>query len=252
MLKKRLIPVLLLKQGRMVKGTQFQNYRDTGDPISAARIYNAQKADELAFLDIDASREHRGTLLSIIEKVSEECFMPFTVGGGVRSVEDVRNLLKAGADKILINSAGVENPRLVAEVGNTFGNQCVVAGVDARYENGGYRVYTHGGRVPTNVDLVDHIRRLQEMGAGEIFINSIDRDGMMTGYDQDLIKTVVSATKLPVIACGGAGNFQHLADALGAYGAHAVACASLFHFGDNNPIRARAFLKNSGIPVKNI
>lgn len=252
MLKKRLIPVLLLKQGRMVKGRQFRDYRDTGDPISAARIYNAQKTDELVFLDIDASHENRRTLVHVIEEVSKECFMPFTVGGGVRAIEDVRNLLKAGADKVLINSAAVENPQLVTDAANVFGRQCIVAGIDARRENSRYRVYVQGAKVPTNVDLVEHVRCLETMGAGEIFINSIDQDGMMNGYDHDLLKLVVAATKLPVIACGGAGNFQHLVDAFDIYGVHAVACASLFHFGDNNPIRARAFLRNKGVPVKNV
>lgn len=252
MLKKRLIPVLLLRNGRMVKGRQFRDYRDTGDPISASRIYNAQKADELAFLDIEASRENRGTLLNIIEEVSMECFMPFTVGGGVRTVEDVRNLLKAGADKVLINSAAVENPRLITEAANAFGKQCLVVGVDVRREEAGYRVYTHCGRRPTDLDFGEHILRLDGLGAGEIFINSIDRDGMMQGYDGELLQEAVSNTNLPVIACGGAGNFQHLADAFDLYGVHAVACASLFHFGDNNPIRARAFLKNRGIAVKNV
>lgn len=220
--------------------------------MSAARIYNAQKADELAFLDIDAHHENRGTLLRIIEEVSRECFMPFTVGGGIRSPDDVRNLLKAGADKVLINSAVVGNPQLVADAAEIFGTQCIVAGVDVRKEHDRYRVYSHGGRVPADIDLVEHVRRLEKMGAGEIFINSIDQDGMMTGYDQDLLRLVVGTTHIPVVACGGAGNFQHLADAFQNCGVHAVACASLFHFGDNNPIRARSYLKNKGIPVKNV
>jgi cyclase len=251
-LKRRLIPVLLLREGRMVKGKQFSNYRDTGDPVSAARIYNAQKADELAFFDIDAHHENRGTLLRIIEQVSHECFMPFTVGGGVRSTEDVRNLLKAGADKVLINSAAVKNPQLVADAADIFGRQCIVAGVDVRKECDRYRVYSDGARVAADIDLIEHVRNLERLGAGEILINSIDQDGMMNGYDQDLLRLVVAATTLPVVACGGAGNFQHLADAFEKCGVHAVACASLFHFGDNNPIRARAFLKNKGIPVKNV
>ncbi|MBU4201254.1 MAG: glycosyl amidation-associated protein WbuZ [Verrucomicrobia bacterium] len=252
MLKKRLIPVLLLKNGRMVKGRQFRDYRDTGDPISASRIYNAQKADELMFLDIDASSEGRSTLLHVVQKVSEECFMPFTVGGGVQTVDDVRNLLNAGADKVLINSAAVTNPSLVEQAANMFGQQCIISGVDVRREDGHYRIYTHGASKPTDLDLVQYIHQLEEKGAGEFLINSIDRDGMMIGYDGELLKLAVSATKRPVIACGGAGNFQHLAEAFGVYGVHAVACASLFHFGDNNPIRARAFLKNQGIPVKNV
>ena len=252
MLKKRLIPVLLLQQGRMVKGRQFRDFRDTGDPISATRIYNAQKADELVFLDIEASRENRKTLLNIIEEVSTECFMPFTVGGGVRTVDEVRELLKTGADKVLINSAAIERPSLIADATRIFGKQCIVAGIDAKREGCAYRVYSHSARLRTGVDLVEHIRCMEKMGAGEILINSIDNDGMMKGYDPDLLKLVVAATRLPIIACGGAGNFGHLVDAFRLYGVHAVACASLFHFGDNNPIRARAYLKNQGIAVKNV
>jgi imidazole glycerol-phosphate synthase subunit HisF len=251
-LKKRLIPVLLLKNGRMVKGRQFRDYRDTGDPISASRIYNAQKADELMFLDIDASRDGRSALLQVVQKVSEECFMPFTVGGGVRTIDDIRDLLHAGADKVLINTSAATNPAFVEQAANIFGCQCIVSGVDVRKENGRYRVYTHCGSRRTDLDLCQHIQRLEAMGTGEILINSIDNDGMMKGYDGDLLKMVVSITKRPVIACGGAGNFQHLFDAFYLYGVHAVACASLFHFGDNNPIRARSFLKNKGIPVKTV
>ena len=252
MLKNRLIPVLLLKNGRMVKGQQFRDYRDTGDPISASRIYNAQKTDELMFLDIDASRDGRSALLQVVQKVSEECFMPFTVGGGVRTIDDIRDLLNAGADKVLINTSAATNPSLVEQAANMFGRQCIVSGVDVRKENEKYRIYTHCGSQPTDLDLTQHVQKLEVMGTGEFLINSIDRDGMMNGYDGVLLKMVVSMTKRPVIACGGAGNFQHLFDAFDLYGAHAVACASLFHFGDNNPIRARSFLKNKGIPVKNV
>jgi imidazole glycerol-phosphate synthase subunit HisF len=252
MLKKRLIPVLLLKNSRMVKGRQFHDYRDTGDPVSAAKIYNAQKADELMFLDIDASRDGRSTLLQVVEKVSKECFMPFTVGGGIRTVEDIRDLLHAGADKILINSAAVNDPSFVQRAANIFGRQCIVCGVDVRKENEKYRIYTYCGSKPTDLHLAQHIQKMEAMGTGEFMINSIDRDGMMNGYDGDLLKMVVSMTKRPVVACGGAGNFKHLFDAFDLYGVHAVACASLFHFGDNNPIRARAYLKNKGILVKNV
>lgn len=250
MLKRRIIPVLLLRNGRMVKGKQFANYRDTGDPVSAAKIYNHQKADELAFIDIDASVDGRMALLSIIEKAATECFMPLTVGGGVSSVEDVRDLLNAGADKVLINTASVENPELIAEAADIFGKQCIVAGIDVKLENNKYQVYTHCSKTKVDITPTEQIKKMEKFGAGEIFINSIDRDGMMDGYDEDLVKMISSVASIPVIACGGAGNFQHLADALQHYGAHAVACASLFHFGDNNPIRARSFLKNAGIPVK--
>lgn len=252
MLKRRIIPVLLLKAGRMVKGKQFTDFRDTGDPVSAARIYNAQKADELAFIDIEASAHNRGTLLSIIERVAEECFMPFTVGGGVRTTTEIKSLLRAGADKVLINTAAIETPELITAAADACGRQCLVVGVDVRRENGAWKIYTHSGRQPAAISLDAHLQNMERCGAGEFLINSIDRDGMMGGYDLDLLRVVRSATSRPVIALGGAGHFQHLADVLTADLAHAVACASLFHFGDNNPIRARSFLKNKGIPVKNV
>jgi len=250
MLKKRIIPLLLLKGGRMVKGQKFTSYRDTGDPVSAARIYNAQKADELMFLDIEASLEGRGSLLKIIEEVARECFMPLTVGGGIKTVEGVLDLLKAGADKVLINSAAVENPDLIPEVIKLVGQQCVIAGCDARKTSSGYEVFIHCGRTATGIKVEDHINALQKMGAGEILLNSIDEDGMMNGYDLELLKLGTAASIRPVIACGGAGTFEHLHEAFEKCNVHAVACASLFHFADNNPIRARAFLKNHNIPVK--
>lgn len=251
MLKRRLIPVLLLRADRMVKGKQFRDFRDTGDPVMATRVYSAQNADELVFLDIDASREGRGTLMRVIEKVSEESFMPFSVGGGIRSIQSIRELLNAGADKVVITTAAVETPDLISSASETFGSQCIVAGIDVRLEDSRYVVYTHSSERRTEVDLVEHVRDMDKRGAGEIFLNSIDRDGMMNGYDLDLIAMVTAATRKPVIACGGAGHFRHLADGLNA-GAHAVACSSLFHFGDNNPPRARSYLKNARIPVKTV
>jgi len=236
----------------MVKGQQFRDYRDVGDPISASRIYNSQKTDELMFLDIDASHDNRSALLKVVQEVSVECFMPFTVGGGVRTIADIRELLYAGADKVLINTAATTNLSLIEQAANMFGRQCIVSGVDVRKENGKYQIYSHCGTQPTGLDFTQYVQKLEAMGTGEFLINSIDHDGMRSGYDCDLLKMVVSITKRPVIACGGAGNFQHLFDAFNLYGVHAVACASLFHFGDNNPIRARAFLKNKGIPVKNV
>lgn len=236
----------------MVKGKQFKDFKDTGDPVSAARIYNAQKADELVFIDIEASYQNRSTLLHIIEKVAKECFMPLTVGGGVRSVGEIRDLLRAGADKVVINTAAVETPNLILEASEIFGRQCIVVGVDVRATSSGWDIYTHSGRNHARIPLKNHLSKMEKLGAGEILINSIDRDGMMNGYDFQLLKKVRQETKRPVIAMGGAGNFQHLADVFVHDLAQAVACASLFHFGDNNPIRARAYLKNSGIPVKNI
>lgn len=236
----------------MVKGRQFKDFKDTGDPVSAARIYNAQKADELVFIDIEASTNDRGLLFSIIEKVAEECFMPFTVGGGIKNLHDIKTMLRVGADKVLINTAALENPSLISSAADTFGNQCIVAGIDVRRVGNNWQIYTHGGQKNSRFALSEYLKILQNRGAGEILVNSIDFDGMMSGYDLDLLRLVRSQTDCPIIALGGAGNFQHLAEVLSTELADAVACASLFHFGDNNPIRARAFLKNKGIAVKNI
>ncbi|MBI1945836.1 MAG: imidazole glycerol phosphate synthase subunit HisF [Deltaproteobacteria bacterium] len=248
-MKRRVIPTLLLQEGRCVKGRQFKDYRNTGDPVTATRVYAAQNADELMFLDIDASQSGRAATVAVIERVSEEAFMPFTVGGGITTIQDVRALLNAGADKVAITTAAATSPDLIRAAAQAFGSQCIVAGIDVRREGDRWAVYTHAGRVRCDLELHDHVRHLEQLGAGEILINSIDHDGMMAGYDLELVRTVSSVTARPVIACGGAGNYGHLIDAFRA-GAHAVACASLFHFGDNNPPRVRAYLKNAGFPVK--
>jgi cyclase len=250
-LKRRVIPVLLLRGTRCVKGKQFGGFRDTGDPVMATRVYNAQAADELMFLDISDSPQSREATLAIVERSSHEAFMPLTVGGGVRSIHDVRDRLNAGADKVAITSGAIDVPDLISSAAATFGSQCVVAGIDVRCIDGEYVVFTHCGKARASVGLVDHVRALDAAGAGEILLNSIDNDGMMHGYDLNLVRCVTAATRRPVIACGGAANYGHLIDAFRA-GAHAVACASLFHFGDNNPPRVRSFLKNAGLPVKNI
>ena len=252
MLKVRIIPILLLKDGRMVKGKQFTDYRDTGDPVFASRIYNVQFVDELIFLDITATNEGRETYFDIIEQVSKECFMPLTIGGGISNVSQIRKLLKAGADKVVINTAAVNTPQFIEEVAAVFGSQCIVVGIDVRYEEGNYIVYTNSGKVKTDLVLADHIVNMERLGAGEIFINSIDRDGMMQGYDLELIKLVLTYTTLPVIACGGAGNFMHLVDAYKNTGVGALAMASIYHFGDNNPVRARSYLKNQDINIKTV
>ncbi len=252
MLKTRVIPVLLLKNGRMVKGKQFKDFRDTGDPVSAARIYNAQNADELVFLDIAASNDQRETLYNIIEKVSQECFMPLSVGGGINSCENIRSLLNHGADKVIITTAAVLNPNLINQAVHEFGSQCIVVGVDVKKEEGQYKIYTHSGNTKSELILDEYIKDMDARGAGEFFINSIDNDGMMQGYDLDLIKHVKTLTDRPIIAAGGAGSFMDLVDAIKQVEVHAVACASVFHFGDNNPIRARSYLKNHGIMVKNL
>lgn len=252
MLKKRVIPVLLLRNGRMVKGRQFGDYRDTGDPRSAVRIYNAQYADELVFLDIQASLESRGALLETVRTAAAECFMPLTVGGGITTLEEIRELLLAGADKVVITSAAVRNPELLSQASEMFGSQCIVAGVDYRRDGDAAQVWIQCGTEPTGLDPVMHARHLAELGAGELFVNSIDRDGEMNGYDLDMMQHIADAVSIPVIACGGAGHFMHLAEAFQRTGVSAVACASLFHFGDNNPIRARSYLRNLGIPVRKV
>lgn len=250
MLKNRVIPVLLLANGRMVKGRQFKDYRDTGDPRSAARIYNAQYADELVFIDIQACLENRRTLLEIVRDVASECFMPLTVGGGITHIDDVRALLLAGADKVIITTAAVQQPELIQQVAETFGTQCVVTGIDYRGAGKDAKVWIKCGTEATNLHPVDHARNLVDLGAGEIFLNSIDRDGMMSGCDLEMASLVAEVALVPVIICGGAGSFMHLAEVFQKTKAAASACASLFHFGDNNPIRARSHMRNLGIPMR--
>jgi cyclase len=252
MLKKRIIPTLLLSKGRMVKGKQFSNFRDTGDPVSAARIYNAQNADELFFLDIDANRN--GSPFEILEKtvkaVAKECFMPLSVGGGVDSIDKIRRLLLVGADKISVTTTAHTDPGLINTAANLFGRQCIVVGIDVKREAGQYVLYSHCGDKRTTKTLRDFIIEMTERGAGEFVLNSIDNDGMMKGYDLECAKEARSYTDRPIIISGGAGTFMHLVDAFKEAHIDAVACASLFHFGDNNPIRARSYLLNQDIPMK--
>lgn len=252
MLKMRIIPVLLLRGGRMVKGVSFANYRDTGDPVFASRVYNSQMVDELIFLDIDATLENRDTNIDVISSVSKECFMPLTIGGGVHSIDGMRRLLENGADKIVVNTAALKNPSLIRDATLDFGSQCIVVGMDVRLVDGEYVLFSHSGRVRWEISLDEHISICQKMGAGEFFVNSIDQDGRMNGYDLDLIRLVVERSSIPVIACGGAGNFMHLVQAAKDTKVGALAMASIFHFGDNNPIRARSFLKNYGIKVRKV
>ena len=250
MLKKRVIPVLLLRDGRMVKGVGFANYRDTGNPKTAVRIYSAQDADELVFLDIQASLQSRKALVDILRDAATECFMPLAAGGGICSIEDVRELLRAGADKVVLTTAAVTHPQLLAEIADRFGTQSLVAGIDYRYEGDLAKVWIRCGTVRTELDPIAHAVRLAELGAGEIFLNSIDRDGVMEGYDLSLAEKIAQAVGIPVIVCGGAGNFMHLADLLRGTQASGAACASIFHFGDNNPIRARSYLRNLDVPMR--
>jgi cyclase len=250
MLKKRVIPVLLLRDGRMVKGVRFSEYRDTGNPKTAVRIYSAQDADELVFLDIQASLQSRQTLVEIIREAATECFMPLAAGGGIQSIDDVRELLLAGADKVVVTTSAVTNPALLTEIAELFGSQALVAGIDYRIEEAGPRVCIRCGTERTDLDPVTHARSLVSLGAGELLLNSIDRDGTMAGYDLETARAVAEAVDVPVIVCGGAGNFMHLADLFTGTLASAGACASIFHFGDNNPIRARSYLRNREIPMR--
>ncbi len=250
MLKKRVIPVLLLKDGRMVKGVRFANFRDTGNPRTTVRIYSAQDADELAFLDIEQGVKSRDVILSIIRDAALECFMPLTAGGGIQSLDDIREFLLAGADKVIITTAAVMNPEMIASAAKKYGSQCIVAGIDYKGVDGEEKVWIRSGSEATDLNPIIHAQRLVELGAGEIFLNSIDRDGTMEGYDLSFAEKMVNAVSVPVIVCGGAGNFMHLAELLQKTEVSAAACASIFHFGDNNPIRARSYLRNQGVPMR--
>ena len=251
MLKKRLIPKLLLKEGRLVKGVAFQDLRDVGNPVTNARIYNAQGADELIFLDITASQEKRNILYDIIARTAEECFMPFTAGGGVRLLEDVRQLLLAGADKVSVNTAAVEHPEFMREAAQRFGRQCMVGAVDFKKESDGvYRIYTHGGTVQVDKDPLAWCHELQELGVGEILLTSIDRDGTNTGLDLELTRKVADAVDVPVIASGGVGSLAHLAEGFKDGHASALAVGSLFHFTDQSPIKCQFYLKGEGLDVR--
>ena len=251
MLKRRVIPIQLLLDGRLVKTVGFGKWRDVGDPVSSSRVYNSQTADELIFLNI--ARERRGVdaFAPLLDAVSEVCFMPLTVGGGVAITEDFEFLIRNGADKVLINSAAYRDKGLLREAASRFGTQAVVVGIDARWNAGAGRheLYADCGRSLQAVSLADHIRACVEAGAGEIVVQSIDRDGTMSGYDQALIKSSIAASSVPVVAAGGSGNYEHLREVL-ADGAAAVACGSLFNFSDSNPVRAKAYLTNSGLPLK--
>jgi imidazole glycerol-phosphate synthase subunit HisF len=248
-LKVRLIPCLDVKDGRVVKGVQFVSLRDAGDPVEQARAYDAAGADELMFLDITASHENRGILLDVVARTADVCFMPLSVGGGVRTVEDARRLLLAGADKISINTAAVQNRDLVSACADAFGSQATVVAIDAKRKGERWDVFTHGGRNDTGLDAVDYAIEVVAKGAGEILLTSMDRDGAKTGYDLELVRAVSSAVSVPVIASGGAGNAQHLVDAVKA-GADAVLAASIFHFGEVGISEAKAAMAAAGIPVR--
>lgn len=250
MLKVRIIPCLDVKDGRVVKGTNFKGLRDAGDPVEQARAYDAQGADELCFLDIAASREDRGTILDVVGRTAEVCFMPITVGGGVRTLEDIRALLLAGADKVSINTAAIRDPDLVSRAAAKFGSQCIVVAIDAKREGEGFGIFTHGGRRPAGIDAVDWARRVADSGAGEILLTSMDRDGTREGFDIPLTRAVADAVTVPVIASGGAGSVDHLAPAVAEGGASAVLAASIFHYGEATVDDARRAMAAAGVAVR--
>jgi cyclase len=249
--KIRVMPTLLHKDVGLVKGVQFDSWRRIGSAMQAVKVYNMREVDELVFLDITATRAGRVPDFAVIDELADECFMPLTVGGGVRTVQDVRQLLHVGADKVAINTAAVERPELIREVANRFGSQCVVVSIDARWRpDGTHEVYTHSGTVATGLEPVALARHVVELGAGEILLTSIDRDGTMRGYDVELVRRVSEAVSIPVIASGGAGTYQHMADVLREGQASAVAAASIFHFTQQTPLEAKCFLREHGFSVR--
>jgi len=251
MLKKRIIPCLDINNGRVVKGINFVNLIDAGDPAEQAKIYNDGGADEICFLDITASHENRGTILEVVKKTTAKCFVPLTVGGGVRSLKNINDLLLAGADKVSINTAAVNNENLISEAAEKFGSQCIVVAVDAKkVNNNKWEVFTHGGRKSTGKDVLKFVARMESLGAGEILLTSMDRDGTKKGYDLDLTKKVANLVNIPVIASGGVGSLEHLHQGIKIGKANAVLAASIFHFGEFSIKDAKKYLDSKGIPVR--
>lgn len=250
-LAKRIIPCLDVTNGRVVKGTHFVNLRDAGDPVECAVAYDRQQADELVFLDITASSDGRDTMVDVVRRTAAQCFMPLTVGGGIRTVEDMRRMLHAGADKVSVNTAAIHRPELISEGANAFGSQCVVVAIDAkRFAEGQWRVSTHGGRRTTELDAIEWAREAERLGAGEILLTSMDADGSKNGYDIELTRRVSEAVRIPVIASGGAGNLDHMVQVLREGKADAVLAASIFHFGEYTVAQAKAYFAAHGIPVR--
>ena len=253
MLKARIIPCLDVKDGRTVKGVNFVDLIDAGDPVEQAKFYDSQGADELTFLDITASHENRDTIFDVVSRTAEQCFMPLTVGGGVRAVEDIRKLLLAGADKVSINTAAVHRPEFVGEAAEKFGAQCIVVAIDAKATGPGkWEIFTHGGREPTGIDAIDWAKRMAKLGAGEILLTSMDRDGTRQGFDIDLTRTLADAVTVPVIASGGVGTLDHLVAGIRDGHASAVLAASIFHFGEYSIPEAKAYMAAAGIAIRPI
>jgi cyclase len=250
MLKNRIIPCLDVKNGRVVKGINFVDLKDAGDPVEQAKIYSDGGADEICFLDITASNENRSTIYEVVKKTSEKCFVPLTVGGGVRSIKDIHKLLKCGADKVSINTAAVQNPKIVMESSLKFGSQCIVVAIDAKKKDDKWEIFTHGGRNKTGIDAIEYAKKMENNGAGELLVTSMDRDGTQIGYDIELIKKITSNVNIPVIASGGVGNLDHLVDGIKKGNASAVLAASIFHYGTHSIKEAKQYLDSKGIPVR--
>lgn len=251
MLAKRIIPCLDVDKGRVVKGVNFVNIKDAGDPVELAKFYNNEGADELVFLDITASSENRHTMINVVREVAKQVFIPFTVGGGIRSTEDIRNILLAGADKVSVNTSAVKMPKLITEASQVFGSQCIVLAIDAKRENNSWRVFINGGRTPTDLDAIDWAKDAVQKGAGEILLTSMDRDGIKNGYDIELTQVISEVVNVPVIASGGAGKIKDFVDIFQEGKADAALAASLFHFGELKINEVKNSLKKSNIPVRN-
>ncbi|MBT7010170.1 MAG: imidazole glycerol phosphate synthase subunit HisF [Flavobacteriaceae bacterium] len=250
MLKNRIIPCLDVKNGRVVKGINFVDLKDAGDPVEQAKIYSDGGADEICFLDITASNENRETIYEVVERTSKKCFVPLTVGGGVRSVDDINKLLNCGADKVSINTAAVENPEVIIESSRRFGSQCIVVAIDAKKNSDKWEIFTHGGRNNSGINAIEFAKKMEDSGAGELLVTSMDRDGTQVGYDIDLMLKISSKVNIPVIASGGVGNLDHLVEGIKLGKASAVLAASIFHYGTHSVKEAKEYLDSKGIPVR--
>jgi cyclase len=250
MLKNRIIPCLDVKNGRVVKGINFVDLKDAGDPVEQAKIYSDGGADEICFLDITASNENRDTIYDVVERTSKKCFVPLTVGGGVRNIDDISKLLNCGADKVSINTAAVQNSKVIVESSKKFGSQCIVVAIDAKKNDNKWEIFTHGGRNHTGINAIEFAKKMEDSGAGELLVTSMDRDGTQIGYDVELMSNISSTVNIPIIASGGVGNLDHLVDGIKIGNASAVLAASIFHYGTYSIMQAKEYLDLKGIPVR--